>query len=108
MFLISSETLTTESYTLPLHDALPISHEEFDHDPHIEDGRDIGDRGASHRQQTRGHEFQDAVLRASDIDGTDRKSTRLNSSHVAISYAVFCLKQKRKDKRRIQRPIETQ
>src|SRR5690625_5711029 len=31
--------------------------------------------------------------------GTDRKSTRLNSSHVAISYAVFCLKKKNKEAR---------
>src|SRR5439155_17155807 len=31
-----------------------------------------------------------------DMDGSDRKSTRLNSSHVAISYAVFCLKKKKK------------
>src|SRR5437660_2249420 len=34
---------------------------------------------------------------------TDRKSTRLNSSHVAISYAVFCLKKKNKNKKQINR-----
>src|SRR5690625_6846855 len=36
----------------------------------------------------------DALLRALDLIDQDRKSTRLNSSHVAISYAVFCLKKK--------------
>src|SRR5439155_20530907 len=34
--------------------------------------------------------------RDGDVGGEDRKSTRLNSSHVAISYAVFCLKKKKK------------
>src|SRR5437660_8053729 len=38
-------------------------------------------------------------------DGLDRKSTRLNSSHVAISYAVFCLKKKKKNKTDIGPPI---
>src|SRR5690625_1228157 len=37
---------------------------------------------------------------ATDENGADRKSTRLNSSHVAISYAVFCLKKKKKQKKR--------
>src|SRR2546422_5525591 len=38
------------------------------------------------------------------VQGLDRKSTRLNSSHGYISYAVFCLKKKKKKKNRIQRP----
>src|SRR5439155_21950449 len=37
-------------------------------------------------------------IRAASRRSRDRKSTRLNSSHVAISYAVFCLKKKNKDK----------
>src|SRR5690606_41835849 len=37
--------------------------------------------------------------RTADIEKTDRKSTRLNSSHVKISYAVFCLKKKKKAKK---------
>src|SRR5690625_6472050 len=41
-----------------------------------------------------------ANLRNRSLAGTDRKSTRLNSSHVAISYAVFCLKKKTEDKAR--------
>src|SRR3712207_8715074 len=39
-----------------------------------------------------------AVLRSKDADARDRKSTRLNSSHANISYAVFCLKKKKKKK----------
>src|SRR5690625_6358519 len=44
------------------------------------------------------HEFGNYLQRSFDIRNTqsDRKSTRLNSSHVAISYAVFCLKKKKK------------
>src|SRR5439155_20035701 len=37
----------------------------------------------------------DAQVRIADVECRDRKSTRLNSSHVAISYAVFCLKKKK-------------
>src|SRR5437773_5168777 len=36
----------------------------------------------------------------SSVSGLDRKSTRLNSSHITISYAVFCLKKKKKNKRK--------
>src|SRR2546426_1743011 len=39
---------------------------------------------------------QDLILDAAPGDGGDRKSTRLNSSHLVISYAVFCLKKKKK------------
>src|SRR5438067_10545009 len=39
---------------------------------------------------------KDALVEERRFDGPDRKSTRLNSSHVSISYAVFCLKKKRK------------
>src|SRR6266581_7906064 len=65
-----NDTATTEIYTLSLHDALPILA--------LEPGRDglAGER--------RGHDGQ----------RQDRKSTRLNSSHPSISYAVFCLKKK--------------
>lgn len=44
--------------------------EQFDHDPHVEDGRDVGDGGASDGEEARGHELEDAVLGASDIDGS--------------------------------------
>src|SRR2546422_1367540 len=42
-----------------------------------------------------------AVATARGISGTDRKSTRLNSSHGYISYAVFCLKKKKKKEKRL-------
>src|SRR3712207_8794671 len=85
----SNDTATTEIYTLSLHDALPISvvavavvgdHVGLPADPrHRVD--DIG---------TRPEEARDLVGRVHE--GEDRKSTRLNSSHANISYAVFCLK----------------
>src|SRR3970282_2714806 len=66
-----NDTATTEIYTLSLHDALPIFWNAFS------DGlREFGYV-----------EGKNIVL--------DRKSTRLNSSHITISYAVFCLKKKK-------------
>src|SRR3712207_8889975 len=51
--------------------------------------RDVAERVAARRVRLR-----DGLLRARQADG-DRKSTRLNSSHANISYAVFCLKKKK-------------
>src|SRR3712207_9083202 len=68
-----NDTATTEIYTLSLHDALPISY--------------------------RGRALQENRARVQLLDDAhrrgDRKSTRLNSSHANISYAVFCLKKKK-------------
>src|SRR5258708_40068899 len=77
-FFFFNDTATTEIYTLSLHDALPIfcrftAERGF--------GVFIGEPYAR-------------MVRAI----TDRKSTRLNSSHQIISYAVFCLKKKKKQK----------
>src|SRR2546429_5289542 len=74
-----NDTATTEIYTLSLHDALPISRHigAFDLD-----ARDF--IVMTHTQ-----------LMKSEIVQQDRKSTRLNSSHGYISYAVFCLKKKK-------------
>src|SRR5438132_3147838 len=71
-----NDTATTEIYTLSLHDALPIS-APFTGVLSLEAG------GSSPR------------LRAARPLFEDRKSTRLNSSHTVISYAVFCLKKKK-------------
>src|SRR5690625_6554580 len=80
--LLLPPTPPPELSTLSLHDALPIFFGTLARVHRIELG--IGDRR----------------LLLVDIGGgsvgEDRKSTRLNSSHVAISYAVFCLKKKRK------------
>src|SRR5215813_10180100 len=76
-FFFFNDTATTEIYTLSLHDALPI-------------GRNSGGRIVS---------VVADLLVADDAEplppAIDRKSTRLNSSHVRTSYAVFCLKKKK-------------
>src|SRR3712207_7784437 len=80
-----NDTATTEIYTLSLHDALPISE--------IEPGSVLGLDGdigvALHKQLVE----LVLALHEGGVPG-DRKSTRLNSSHANISYAVFCLKKK--------------
>src|SRR2546422_5106349 len=78
-FFFFNDTATTEIYTLSLHDALPIS--------------TVQQRGSPARLAP----FRYAQVSGRvDQDGGDRKSTRLNSSHGYISYAVFCLKKKKK------------
>src|SRR3712207_8165511 len=92
MFFFVNDTATTEIYTLSLHDALPISHlrqrlGQLDAQPvqlevvavgvALEQGGGGAGDGGTHGYQVE-----------------DRKSTRLNSSHANISYAVFCLKKK--------------
>src|SRR5205807_4572251 len=73
-------------YTLSLHDALPISGAKIDAGVKAAGDRLIHvQRGVFHR---RDH------LRGGERGIGDRKSTRLNSSHLVISYAVFCLKKK--------------
>src|SRR5688572_32070722 len=97
---IYADPATTEIYTLSLHDALPIF------DGGVVDGRPLHLEGAQ-------------LLADGDLGGNlgqwdarglgdvgDRKSTRLNSSHSQISYAVFCLKKKdtpKKFKKRMSR-----
>src|SRR5436305_6572596 len=73
---------TTEIYTLSLHDALPISFFSGKRSVPIVTALAAGLAGV--------------VLSAIWPPIQDRKSTRLNSSHVRISYAVFCLKKKKK------------
>src|SRR3712207_7433998 len=90
-----NDTATTEIYTLSLHDALPISRPEVGHPPVAPVCRPGGPRPLDRHD----HE---ALLRPVGRrggregvpGGPDRKSTRLNSSHANISYAVFCLKKK--------------
>src|SRR5207245_5661420 len=75
---LSTNPSTTATYTLSLHDALPIS---LDRHQHV---HALAAAGARH------------ALQAERLQRLDRKSTRLNSSHGSISYAVFCLKKKSK------------
>src|SRR5258705_5288504 len=74
-FFFFNDTATTEIYTLSLHDALPISW-PWPFAGEFASGTRTG------------------VIWPMEID---RKSTRLNSSHLGISYAVFCLKKKKGD-----------
>src|SRR2546426_7644699 len=83
LFFFFNDTATTEIYTLSLHDALPISPLTFSQTvsvPLVDD---------SVPEIT-----EDFNFNISNALGRDRKSTRLNSSHLVISYAVFCLKKK--------------
>src|SRR5207253_9384627 len=98
---------TTDLYTLSLHDALPIfpsrGLEARDLSRMID--RDIAQRLQAEKVPPSPLAGDAEFLRRACLDITgvipDRKSTRLNSSHVAISYAVFCLKKKKKTYRLI-------
>src|SRR5258708_31997509 len=88
-FFFFNDTATTEIYTLSLHDALPICGGAGADGRVGGYGRVSGDAGAAEA----GAEAGCGVL-LQRPDSGDRKSTRLNSSHQIISYAVFCLKKK--------------
>src|SRR6266436_8521404 len=80
-FFFFNDTATTEIYTLSLHDALPIrSHSRSARTRRRSGPKALGLSGTGEGSPGRGE--------------SDRKSTRLNSSHGYISYAVFCLKKK--------------
>src|SRR5690606_41801463 len=95
LLFLFSDTATTEIYTLSLHDALPICDLA-----QVEDGqagRQVLVVGRVFRNEVGGR-LDDGFVNVAGADAIvelDRKSTRLNSSHVKISYAVFCLKKKR-------------
>src|SRR2546421_2965825 len=97
-FFFFNDTATTEIYTLSLHDALPIS-------------TTLGWLGWGSGANAKSRRFRGEPLTSPSAPNkrsllgsaafacllsTDRKSTRLNSSHDQISYAVFCLKKKKK------------
>src|SRR5690348_17980591 len=88
LLFFSNHPATTEIYTLSLHDALPI----WPAEPWRKgSGRD--------RRASSGQAWALRVPAEDDRALTlDRKSTRLNSSHPSISYAVFCLKKKKTNK----------
>src|SRR2546429_1887452 len=87
-FFFFNDTATTEIYTLSLHDALPISETRL---------LRVAHHGRTERTHLRtARPGAAAVQRRSALRLRDRKSTRLNSSHGYISYAVFCLKKKKK------------
>src|SRR5690606_40382038 len=106
--LLSNDTATTQSYTLSLHDALPIykfrnysATETIKRWPSVRRGEE---KHIFPYQEEADVMFNTALLYELavlkpyaepillEVQPKDRKSTRLNSSHVKISYAVFCLK----------------
>src|SRR5690606_41271096 len=88
----TNETAPTEIYTLSLHDALPIC-ETAGSSARRTQRQPAGDRSGSGRELPR---LRSVGPASGHRPLQDRKSTRLNSSHVKISYAVFCLKKKTK------------
>src|SRR3712207_7401981 len=87
VFFFFNDTATTEIYTLSLHDALPIFARNTPGDD--ADGTEL----AEHARRRQHDAVADAPADRGQRDPPeDRKSTRLNSSHANISYAVFCLK----------------
>src|SRR3989454_4926584 len=89
IFFFFNDTATTEIYTLSLHDALPIFSAVI--------GTQLPGPGAIYLSQSL--KFVKPVKSGDRITArveVDRKSTRLNSSHLVISYAVFCLKKKKR------------
>src|SRR5256885_12065403 len=100
-FFFFNDTATTEIYTLSLHDALPISVRV---DGYKRGARRVDDLETDNARlvcifgQLRALQSLDQIVELSPRQ--DRKSTRLNSSHLVISYAVFCLKKKNTNKPR--------
>src|SRR5437773_7509874 len=99
-------TPTTEIYTLSLHDALPILIEPVRSSPTPE-GSSTNMKGTRNAGMVYFHDCRVVLYGSPPViaaaakgesavggETSDRKSTRLNSSHITISYAVFCLKKK--------------
>src|SRR2546430_3683383 len=93
IFFFFNDTATTEIYTLSLHDALPICRAALLHFHQLNQAaQPLLDLSKLERREL--GRVGDALLGALRL--IDRKSTRLNSSHSQISYAVFCLKKKKR------------
>src|SRR5690349_23109603 len=99
MFLFFNDPATTEIYTLSLHDALPILTVEGIGVPKFTcetlNLHEQGMAATSTTFLTEGTKVKVSIAFPRSLISIDRKSTRLNSSHVEISYAVFCLKKKK-------------
>src|SRR5437867_9560523 len=91
-----NDTATTEIYTLSLHDALPISFRSL--------WLTIGPPSSAQRNVR----CSSSKYVCNSGRREDRKSTRLNSSHRTISYAVFCLKKKKKKNTAYYKQTKTQ
>src|SRR3712207_8003406 len=97
MCVFFNDTATTEIYTLSLHDALPISERAHRGSPRSLSSTNNRVRGLRSSSRPRTCPSWCCAKHRSSrpcCPPRDRKSTRLNSSHANISYAVFCLKKK--------------
>src|SRR5438045_5532351 len=100
LFLFNAP-LSPEFYTLSLHDALPICIESFAVSVLVKNTHPVGlcekrfPRRASDLAPLSSCRVAGRLVALIRAYGGDRKSTRLNSSHLGISYAVFCLKKKK-------------
>src|SRR3712207_7915781 len=99
LFFFFNDTATTEIYTLSLHDALPISAarnspvaDHWNEESPFERANRPARWPSAHLT---GASRKLAQIMLCSTRTRDRKSTRLNSSHANISYAVFCLKKKK-------------
>src|SRR2546430_6047673 len=107
IFFFFNDTATTEIYTLSLHDALPIYSAKKESIDTILEMAQLKTDGHCKKLVVAGclaeryrSEIRNEIPEIDFIFGPeDRKSTRLNSSHSQISYAVFCLKKKKKQLR---------
>src|SRR3712207_7472151 len=97
-FFFFNDTATTEIYTLSLHDALPIFVLLLTQGRRLLLQRAVLDVTRIARRRRRVgvvHDLPRPDVAVRVVVAEDRKSTRLNSSHANISYAVFCLKKKK-------------
>src|SRR2546422_7917792 len=107
-FFFFNDTATTEIYTLSLHDALPIYsvHGLPRRHRRVRQAGGHAGRGGAEREGRRARPQARADHRGRS-QSRDRKSTRLNSSHGYISYAVFCLKKKKNETKILKTPLES-
>src|SRR3712207_7802158 len=107
-FFFFNDTATTEIYTLSLHDALPISAVRARRAPDDPEPAPGGPRPRRGDARPRQLAARPELPRQRDrLQPADRKSTRLNSSHANISYAVFCLKKKKNKTTYLKQTITT-
>src|SRR2546422_2346807 len=105
MFFFFNDTATTEIYTLSLHDALPICLRSSAGDMRNRSGPISPlSSGTLPGQISR---TKGSAATADQATIKDRKSTRLNSSHGYISYAVFCLKKKKNNFFKVAKSADT-
>src|SRR3712207_8272157 len=100
VFFFFNDTATTEIYTLSLHDALPICPTSIRKQTAPTTPKALSSLTSCREAPTR-REIVTTERTTTSLGGgraVDRKSTRLNSSHANISYAVFCLKKKKKSR----------